>query len=57
MGMPCIILLTIVCACATFLISGIWVVENDNDNFRKKHGYKPKYHYRRKEENDKNQDQ
>lgn len=50
MGVTGIIVIIVVCAIATFFLYGIWAVENDNDNFRKKHGYKPKYHKR--EEND-----
>lgn len=44
MGVTGIIVIIVVCAIATFFLYGIWAVENDNDNFRKKHGVKPKYY-------------
>ena len=28
---------------------GLWLIESDNDEFRKKNGYKPKYHDHRKD--------
>ena len=31
------------------LFYGIWLLESDNDEFRKKNGYKPKYHDHRKD--------
>jgi hypothetical protein len=32
------------CIVASFLLYGILLLENDNDEFRKKHGVKPKYY-------------
>lgn len=52
-----LILLIVFCAVATFLLYGMYLIEADNDKFRKEHGYKPKYHNYKEEENDKNQDQ
>lgn len=57
MTITSVILMLVFCAVATFFFYGLWLIESDNDEFRKKHGYKPKYHYRRKEKNDTNQDQ
>jgi hypothetical protein len=54
MSITTVIFAIIGCAIASVLIYGIWLIETDNDEFRKKHGYKPKYHYLRKEENEKN---
>jgi hypothetical protein len=39
-----IILVIIFCAVASFFLYGIWLLENDRDEFRRKHGYDPKYH-------------
>lgn len=54
-----IIVMLVVCAVGSFLMYGIWKLENDRYEFRKKHGYDPKYHGWDIEvkENDKNQDQ
>jgi hypothetical protein len=43
---------------ASFVLYGIWKVENDRYEFRNKHGIDPKYHgwiVKDKEENDENQ--
>jgi hypothetical protein len=32
------------CAVALLLFYGLWLLENDSDVFRKKHGVKPKYY-------------
>lgn len=39
-----IIIVVIICAGASFFLYGMYLIESDNDKFRKKHGYKPKYH-------------
>lgn len=32
------------CAILSFFLYGMWLIENDNDLFREKHGVKPKYY-------------
>jgi hypothetical protein len=53
------IILIIVCAGLSFIVYGIWKLENDRYEFRKKHGFDPKYHGWdiEEKENDKNQNQ
>jgi len=43
MGIFEIIVLLIVCAGFSAFFYGLWLLENDNDEFRKQHGVKPKY--------------
>lgn len=50
-----LLLLIIFCAGGTYFMYGIWLLENDKDEFRKKHGYKPKYHDWTKSDEDKDQ--
>ena len=39
-----IIVVIVVCAFFTVFFYGLWLVENDRDEFRKKHGVDPKYY-------------
>lgn len=38
------IVVIVVCAFFTVFFYGLWLVENDRDEFRKKHGVDPKYY-------------
>ena len=38
------IVLLVICGFFTVFFYGLWLVENDNDDFRKRHGVKPKYY-------------
>ena len=38
------IFVIIFCAVASFFLYGMWAVENDRYEFKKKHGIDPKYH-------------
>ena len=40
------------CAVASVFLYGIWLVDNDRYQFRKKHGIDPKYHGWKVDEND-----
>jgi len=54
------ILVFVFCIGASALLYGIWVLEDDRYQFRKKHGIDPKYHgwvVKDKEENDADKDQ
>jgi hypothetical protein len=54
-----VIFVILFCVVAAALLYGMWTVENDRYEFRKKHGIDPKYHgwiVKDKEENDENQD-
>jgi hypothetical protein len=44
MGAFEIIVLFVVCAFFSAFLYGMWLLENDNDEFRKRHGVKPKYY-------------
>ncbi len=44
MGIFEIILLLVICGFFTVFFYGLWLLEDDNDEFRKKHGVKPKYY-------------
>ena len=44
MTVSSVIFLLVFCAIASALLYGMWLVENDKDEFRKKHGVKPKYY-------------
>lgn len=37
------IILIVICAFFSMFFYGLWLLENDNDEFRKRHGVKPKY--------------
>ena len=53
-----VIAVVLFCVGASALLYGIWLIDNDRYEFRKKHGIDPKYHgwiVKDKEENDKNQ--
>ena len=52
-----VIAVVIFCAVASVFLYGIWLVDNDRYQFRKKHGIDPKYHGWKVDENDKNQNQ
>ena len=50
-----VIAVVVFCAVASAFLYGMWTVENDRYEFRKKHGIDPKYHgwiVKDKEEND-----
>lgn len=38
-----IIVVLVICAFFSAFFYGLWLLENDNDEFRKRHGVKPKY--------------
>ena len=44
MQLVSVIFVIIFCAIASFFIYGMWTLENDRYEFRKKHGIDPKYH-------------
>lgn len=39
-----IIVVLVICAFFTVFFYGLWLVENDRDEFRKQHGVDPKYY-------------
>ena len=39
-----IFLVIVVCAILSFFLYGMWTIEKDSDEFREKHGVKPKYY-------------
>jgi hypothetical protein len=51
-----VIAVVVFCAIASVFLYGIWLVDNDRYQFRKKHGIDPKYHGWKVDENDENQD-
>ena len=54
-----VIAVVIFCVGASVLLYGIWLIDNDRYQFRKKYGIDPKYHgwiVKDKEKNDENQD-
>ena len=55
-----VIAVVVFCAIASVFLYGIWLVDNDRYQFRKKHGIDPKYHgwvVKDEEENDTDKDQ
>ena len=55
-----IIVITVFCAIASVLLYGMYLIETDRYEFRKKHGIDPKYHgwiVKDVEEDDTNKDQ
>ena len=52
-----VILAIIFCVVASVFLYGLWLVDNDRYQFRKKHGIDPKYHGWKVDENDEHQDQ
>lgn len=44
MSVLSIIVITVVCAIASVLLYGMYLLENDRYEFKKKHGIDPKYH-------------
>ena len=44
MSIGSVIFLLVFCAIASVLVYGMWTLENDRYEFRKKHGIDPKYH-------------
>jgi hypothetical protein len=55
-----VIAVVVFCALASALLYGIWLIDNDRYQFRKKHGIDPKYHgwvVKDEEENDTDKDQ
>lgn len=39
-----VIVILVICAIASAFFYGLWLLENDSDDFRKNHGVKPKYY-------------
>ena len=39
-----VIAVVVFCAIASMFFYGLWLLENDSDDFRKRHGLKPKYY-------------
>jgi hypothetical protein len=55
-----VIAVVVFCALASAFLYGMLLVDNDSDDFRKKHGIDPKYHgwvVKDEEENDTDKDQ
>ena len=55
-----VIAVVVFCAVASAMLYGIWLIDNDRYEFRKKHGIDPKYHgwiVKDKDENEQNQNQ
>jgi hypothetical protein len=52
-----VIAIIVFCVIASFFLYGLWLVDNDRYQFRKKHGIDPKYHGWKVDENDENQNQ
>lgn len=50
-----VIAVVIFCAVASVFLYGIWLVDNDRYQFRKKHGIDPKYHGWKVDKNDEDQ--
>ena len=46
-----VIAVVVFCAIASFVLYGIWLVDNDRYEFRKKNGIDPKYHGWKVDEN------
>ena len=44
MSVLSIIVITVLCAIASVLLYGMYLLENDRYEFKKKHGIDPKYH-------------
>jgi hypothetical protein len=60
MNVISVIAVVVFCIIASVFLYGLWVVDNDRYEFRKKNGIDPKYHgwvIKDEEENDKNQNQ
>jgi nitrogen fixation-related uncharacterized protein len=60
MNVISVIAIVAFCIIASVFLYGLWVVDNDRYEFRKKNGIDPKYHgwvIKDEEENDKNQNQ
>ena len=51
-----VIAVVVFCAVASVFLYGIWLVDNDRYQFRKKHGIDPKYHGWKVDKNDEDQD-
>ena len=56
MDLISVIAVVVFCVVAAFFLYGLWLVDNDRYQFRKKHGIDPKYHGWKVDENDENQD-
>ena len=50
-----VIATVVFCVVAAFFLYGLWLVDNDRYEFRKKHGIDPKYHGWKVDENDEDQ--
>jgi hypothetical protein len=51
-----VIAVVVFCIIASVFLYGLWLVDNDRYQFRKKHGIDPKYHGWKVDKNDENQD-
>ena len=51
-----VIAVVVFCAVASVFLYGLWLVDNDRYQFRKKHGIDPKYHGWKVDKNDEDQD-
>jgi hypothetical protein len=47
-----VIATVVFCVVAAFFLYGLWLVDNDRYEFRKKHGIDPKYHGWKVDKND-----
>ena len=52
-----LIVIFVICIVGSFVTYGLWLLETDRDEFRKKHGYDPKYHQREERKDDPDKDQ
>ena len=51
-----VIAVVVCCAVASVFLYGLWLVDNDRYEFRKKHGIDPKYHGWKVDKNDEDKD-
>ena len=51
-----VIAVVVFCIIASVFLYGLWLVDNDRYQFRKKHGIDPKYHGWKVDKNDEDQD-
>ena len=56
MDLISVITIIIFCAVASVFLYGMWSVENERYEFRKKHGIDPKYHGWKVDKNDEDKD-
>lgn len=51
-----VIAIVVFCIIASVFLYGLWLVDNDRYQFRKKHGIDPKYHGWKVDKNDEDKD-